>query len=475
MGRGGQAVRRDLLGARRPVQAHGGVRRGHEGPLRETPYSFHGEYYDVENAHLEPKPRVTPRIYAGGESEAGKAAITGYADAYVTHGGTVEELRTKIAEMRRRREDAGREPFEAFGMAAYVIVRETEAEAQAELARITDVQHGGAYESYQDFISKSQLEHVPSLEDYSVSNRGLRPGFVGTPEQVAARIREFEDAGVDTLLLQFSPQLEEMERFGEQVIPLVRPSVRRRPGWAPDGRGRGRLGVRDPADPSWLHGRPGWGANVPPIAQSAAFVYPSGEDAAARFLLDAPGHTYSRVNNPSAAALERRIADLEGGVGALALASGQAATSLAVLGVARAGDHVVSSASLYGATYTLFASTLRDLGISFTFVQDPTDLSEWASAVRPETRAFFGESIPNPRGDVLDFAGVAGVAHEAGCRSSSTTPSRRRGSSARSSTVRTSSCTRRRSTSPATAARSPGSSSTRGSSTGRRTRTSTRS
>jgi O-acetylhomoserine (thiol)-lyase len=159
---------------------------------------------------------------------------------------------------------------------------------------------------------------------------------------------------------------------------------------------------------------PGFGGNVPPIAQTAAFVYPSGEDAAARFMLDAPGHTYSRVNNPSAAALERRIADLEGGVGALALASGQAATTLAVLGVARAGDHVVSSASLYGATYTLFASTLRDLGIAFTFVQDPTDLDEWAAAVRPETRAFFGESIPNPRGDVLDFAGVAGVAHEAG-------------------------------------------------------------
>ncbi|TCL83443.1 FMNH2-dependent dimethyl sulfone monooxygenase [Curtobacterium sp. PhB142] len=196
-----------------------------KGMWRETPYSFSGEYYDIENAHLEPKPRVTPRIYAGGESEAGKAAITGYADAYVTHGGTVEELRTKIAEMKQRRVDAGLPPFEAFGMAAYVIVRETEEEAQAELARITDVQHGNAYESYQDFISKSQLEHVPSLEDYSVSNRGLRPGFVGTPAQVAARIKEFEDAGVDTLLLQFSPQLEEMDRFGEQVIPLVRPSV----------------------------------------------------------------------------------------------------------------------------------------------------------------------------------------------------------------------------------------------------------
>jgi O-acetylhomoserine (thiol)-lyase len=159
---------------------------------------------------------------------------------------------------------------------------------------------------------------------------------------------------------------------------------------------------------------PGFGANVPPIAQTAAYVYPSGEEAAARFMLDAPGHTYTRVNNPTAAALERRIADLEGGVGALATASGQAATMLAVLGVARAGDHVVASASLYGATYTLFASTLTDLGIAFTFVQDPDSLDAWRAAVRPETKAFFGESIPNPRGDVLDFDGVASVAHEAG-------------------------------------------------------------
>jgi len=159
---------------------------------------------------------------------------------------------------------------------------------------------------------------------------------------------------------------------------------------------------------------PGFGANVPPIAQSAAFVYPSSEEAASRFLLETPGHTYSRVNNPTAAALERRIADLEGGVGALATASGQAATTLAILGVARAGDHIVASASLYGATYTLFASTLTDLGIAFTFVQDPDDLDEWAAAARPDTRAYFGESIPNPRGDVLDFRGVADVAHAAG-------------------------------------------------------------
>jgi FMNH2-dependent dimethyl sulfone monooxygenase len=107
-------------------------------------------------------------------------------------------------------------------MAAYAIVRDTEAEADAELARITDVSQGAAYESYQDFIAQSHLEHQPDLRDYSVSNRGLRPGFVGTPRQVADRILEFEAVGVDTLLLQFSPQVEEMERFARDVIPLVR-------------------------------------------------------------------------------------------------------------------------------------------------------------------------------------------------------------------------------------------------------------
>lgn len=187
-----------------------------------TPFSFAGEYYTVEGTHLEPKPEVTPRIYAGGESEAGKTAITNFADAYLTHGGTVEELGTKIAEMRRRRETEGRPPFESFGMAAYAIVRDTEEEAQAEVDRITDVSAGPAYDSYQDFISKSQLERQVSLKDYSVSNRGLRPNLVGTPDQVASRILEFCEVGVDVLLLQFSPHLAEMRRFAEQVIPRVR-------------------------------------------------------------------------------------------------------------------------------------------------------------------------------------------------------------------------------------------------------------
>lgn len=188
----------------------------------ETPYTHHGDHFSLDGTYLEPKPEVTPLVYAGGESEAGRTAIAGFADAYLTHGGTVDELAAKIADMRRRRAEAGREPFERFGMAGFAIVRDTEAEAQAELDRITDVRHGAAYESYQDFVSKSQLDTRVDLKDYSVSNRGLRPGFVGTPEQVAARILEFEAVGVDTLLLQFSPALEELQRFGEEVIPLVR-------------------------------------------------------------------------------------------------------------------------------------------------------------------------------------------------------------------------------------------------------------
>ncbi len=193
----------------------------------QTPFSHAGAAYTLENTYLEPKPTPLPTIYAGGESEAGRAAIAGFADAYLTHGGTVEELAAKIADMRRRREERGHAPFRHFGMAAFAIVRDTEDEALAELDRITNVREGAAYTSYQQFVSKSQLDTSVSLRDYSVSNRGLRPNFVGTPEQVADRIREFEAVGVDTLLLQFSPALSEMERFGAQVIPLVTAAAER--------------------------------------------------------------------------------------------------------------------------------------------------------------------------------------------------------------------------------------------------------
>lgn len=187
-----------------------------------TPFSFQGRFYDLEGTVLEPKPRVIPRIYAGGESEAGRTAITQFADAYLTHGGTVEELAVRIADMTGRRAVAGKPPFESFGMAAYAIVRDTEAEAQAELERITNVKSGPAYESYQDFVSKSHLETTVDLRDYSVSNRGLRPNLIGTPDQVAERILAFRDVGVSVFLLQFSPHLAELERFAATVIPRVR-------------------------------------------------------------------------------------------------------------------------------------------------------------------------------------------------------------------------------------------------------------
>lgn len=188
----------------------------------ETPYSHQGASFQLTDTYLEPKPAVLPLVYAGGESEAGRTAISSFADAYLTHGGTVDELRVKIDDMRRRREEAGRSPFQHFGMAAYAIVRDTEEEAQAELDRITDVREGAAYESYQQFVSRSHLDTPVSLRDYSVSNRGLRPELIGTPDQVAARIREFEAVGVDTLLLQFSPALSELERFARDVIPRLR-------------------------------------------------------------------------------------------------------------------------------------------------------------------------------------------------------------------------------------------------------------
>jgi FMNH2-dependent dimethyl sulfone monooxygenase len=186
-------------------------------------FSYQGRYYSVEQTVLEPKPvrRPRPTIYAGGESPAAKDLISRTCDAWLTHGDPPEVIGRKIAEMRARREAHGLLPM-TFGSAGYAVVRATEAEAQREVERITDVRHSAqGYANYQEWISNTQLEQRVSLEDYSVSNRGLRSGLVGTAEQVAERILEFESAGVDLLLLQFSPQYEEMERFAEDVIPLV--------------------------------------------------------------------------------------------------------------------------------------------------------------------------------------------------------------------------------------------------------------
>ncbi|HKT24900.1 MAG TPA: LLM class flavin-dependent oxidoreductase [Terriglobales bacterium] len=187
---------------------------------KQDHFSYSGKYYSVEDTVVQPKPIAKPRptIYAGGESEAAKNLIASKCDAYVMHGDPPERIREKVKDLAQRREKFGLGPMK-YGVAGYAIVRDSEAEAQRELARITDVKQSAAgYGNYQQWLANTQLEQRVSLEDYSVSNRGLRSGLVGTPEQLRERVAEFEDAGVDLLLLQFSPQYEEMERFAAQVI-----------------------------------------------------------------------------------------------------------------------------------------------------------------------------------------------------------------------------------------------------------------
>jgi FMNH2-dependent dimethyl sulfone monooxygenase len=182
--------------------------------------NYAGEFYQIVNSAMQPKPisRPRPMIYAGGESEAAKDLIARKCDAYVMHGDPPSRIAEKIVDMRRRRESLGLPPM-IFGVAGYAVVRASEAETHAEVARITDVrQSASGYKNYQQWLSGTQLDQQVSLEDYSVSNRGLRSGLVGTPQQVADQVGAFSEAGVDLLLLQCSPQLEEMERFGEDVI-----------------------------------------------------------------------------------------------------------------------------------------------------------------------------------------------------------------------------------------------------------------
>jgi len=156
------------------------------------------------------------------------------------------------------------------------------------------------------------------------------------------------------------------------------------------------------------------GARALPIYQTTSYVFDSAEQAANRFALSELGPIYTRLNNPTHEVIENRIASLEGGVGALLLASGQAAITYAILNIAGAGDHVVASPSVYGGTYNLLKYTLADLGIETTFVEDPDDLDAWRAAVRPNTKLFYGESVPNPRNDVLDIEPIAKIAHENG-------------------------------------------------------------
>ncbi|MCU1569560.1 MAG: bifunctional o-acetylhomoserine/o-acetylserine sulfhydrylase [Naasia sp.] len=155
-------------------------------------------------------------------------------------------------------------------------------------------------------------------------------------------------------------------------------------------------------------------ARATPIYKTTSYVFNSADHARNLFALAEFGNIYSRIQNPTQAVVEERIAALEGGTAALLLASGQAASTYAVLNIAKAGDHIVSSSSIYGGTYNLFKYTLARLGIETTFVEDQDDADEWRRAVRPNTKLFFAETIGNPKINILDIALVADVAHEAG-------------------------------------------------------------
>ncbi|NYJ66180.1 O-acetylhomoserine (thiol)-lyase [Pseudoclavibacter chungangensis] len=155
-------------------------------------------------------------------------------------------------------------------------------------------------------------------------------------------------------------------------------------------------------------------AVVTPIYQTTSFVFDSAQHAADLFSLAQPGNIYTRITNPTTAVLEARLASLEGGSGALALASGQSAETFAVLNIAGAGDHIVSSTSIYGGTYNLFKYTLAKLGIETTFIEDQNDPEAWRAAARPNTKLFFAETIGNPAVNILDIEPVAAVAHDVG-------------------------------------------------------------
>jgi FMNH2-dependent dimethyl sulfone monooxygenase len=186
-------------------------------------YTHSGKYYRTEATVLEPKPVRSPRppIYADGESEAAKNLIARQCDAYVMHGDSPAHVALKIADMCERRDKIGLGRMQ-FGVAGYAFTRDSDADVKTELERITDVKQGAkGYANYQEWLKGTQLEQSMSIEEYSVSNRGLRSGLVGTPTQVQDQVGKFEEAGVDLLLLQLSPQLEEMERFSDSVIRRV--------------------------------------------------------------------------------------------------------------------------------------------------------------------------------------------------------------------------------------------------------------
>lgn len=157
---------------------------------------------------------------------------------------------------------------------------------------------------------------------------------------------------------------------------------------------------------------PTTGARALPLYQTTSYQFRDTKHAADLFGLAELGNIYTRIMNPTQDAVEQRIAALEGGVAALLVSSGSAATAYAIMNVAQAGDHIVSSPSLYGGTYNLFHYTLPKFGIEVTFVDNPEDPESWRKAVKPNTKAFFGETIANPKNDVLDIETIAKIAHE---------------------------------------------------------------
>ena len=159
---------------------------------------------------------------------------------------------------------------------------------------------------------------------------------------------------------------------------------------------------------------PTTGARALPLYQTTAYAFRDTKHAADLFGLAELGNIYTRIMNPTQDAVEQRIASLEGGVAALLVSSGSAATTYALLNVAEAGDHIVSSPSVYGGTYNLFHHTFKKFGIEVTFVEDPSDPESWRKAIRPNTKALFGETIANPKNEILDIRTVADIAHENG-------------------------------------------------------------
>jgi len=189
-----------------------------DGLWTQPRFNHDGARYQLKDAICEPKPVRKPVIYAGGESEAAKTMIANQCDAYVMHGDTADVIAEKIADMKARREKTGKPPM-VFGMAAYAIVRDTEEEARAEVTRITTLDpNAPGFGNYDQWLSGTQLEREMKIAEYSVSNRGLRPNLIGAADQIKERIATYEEAGLDLLLLQMSPQYEEMDRFAAAVI-----------------------------------------------------------------------------------------------------------------------------------------------------------------------------------------------------------------------------------------------------------------